>query len=143
MKNLKSRGGLAILCATLCLTGCFSIDRATLPHSEDDHLLVGNYGWYLFHVFPLACGNASEDAWTPWVLFRNDVTMNKIQGRFMKAAADCCKPHASNLTYTAHESVLFNVPLVNLPVPIPYFITYRELQLSGVLKEKEKEEASE
>ncbi len=125
------------LCLAACLTGCFSIDRVRVPYSEDDHQLVGNYGWYLFHVFPLACGNASEDAIFPWVLFRNDVTMDKIQSRFMKAAADAGKPKASNLTYTTHEQVLFEPPGVNYPMPLPYFITYREIQLSGILSKED------
>ncbi len=127
---------LATVCATVCLAGCFSIDRAAVPRSDEDHQLVGNYGWYLFHVFPLACGNANEDAWAPWVFFRNDVTMNKIQSRFMKAAADCGKPKTSNLTYITHEQVLFEIPGMNFPVPIPYFITYREVQLSGILEKE-------
>ncbi len=124
-------------CATLCLTGCFSIDHGTIPRSEDRQLLVGNYGWYLFHFFPLACGNAREDPALPWVFFRNDVKMDKVQGRFMKAAKDCGATDISDLTYITHESVLFEIPGLNLPMPIPYFITYREIQLSGVLKREE------
>ncbi len=137
MKNNRFSGFLIIFCATLCLTGCFSIDRAAIPRSNKEHLLVGNYGWYLFHLIPLVCGNASEDAATPWVLFRNDVTLNKIQSRFMKTAQDCGKAKESNLTYITHETVLFEIPGLNLPVPIPYFITYREVQLSGILEKEE------
>ncbi len=137
MKKFMLVSLLFSLPATQSLTGCFSIDRASVPHSHHEHQLVGNYGWYLFHIFPLACGNAHEEAWTPWVLFRNDVTINKIQDRFMKAAADCGKQKTSNLTYITHEQVLFEIPGLNFPVPIPYFITYREIQLSGILEKEE------
>ncbi len=128
------------LCAMVSCAGCFTIDRAAVPTTDEDHQLVGNYGWYLFHVIPLACGNASEDAWFPWVLFRNDVRMNKVQTRFMKEAEKCGKPKASNLAYITHEQVLFEVPGLNFPIPLPYFITYREIQLSGILTKEEVDE---
>ena len=40
---------------------------------------------------------------------------------------------AKNLTYTSYDSVMFEIPGSNIPVPIPYLLTYREIQLSGVL----------
>lgn len=131
----RKTGRLAAVLAlgvTFCLAGCFSIKTSTIDHAQHEHILVSNYGWYLFNLIPLACGNASEDAWTPWVHFRNDVTMAKIQRRFM----DYARSHggidkADNLTYTTRDSVMFELPGLELPLPIPYLLTYREIQLSG------------
>lgn len=71
------------MCVTLCLTGCFSIDSADVPQTGEEHVHVANYGWYLFNIVPLACGNAAEDPNLPSIFFRNDVTMDKVQQRFM------------------------------------------------------------
>jgi hypothetical protein len=30
--------------------------------------------------------------------------------------------------------VLFEIPGTDFPIPLPYILTYREIQLSGVLK---------
>lgn len=141
--------------ATLCLTGCFTIDKGHLARTGDDHILVSNYGWYLFHFIPIANGNANPNRWLPWVMFRDDVTMDKIQRRFMMYADDYGRRVASenaaktehgktidriservkvrDLAYTTSESVLFNVPGLNFPLPLPYILTYQEIQLSGVL----------
>lgn len=123
-----------LCCAALGLTGCFSLDRGQFIRSNEEHVLVSNYGWYLFHYFPLVCGNANKDRWLPWVMFRNDVQMDKIQGRFMDYAGE--RP-ARNLAYTTSDSVMLEIPGINLPLPIPYLLTYREIQLSGVLGEPE------
>ena len=120
------------LSVTICLTGCFSMDISVTPDG-DDHIVVGNYGWYLFDTLPIACGNAAHDRYTPWVLFRNDVTMDKIQYRFMKYRAERGKD-SINLNYFNKKNVLFEIPGSQIPVPIPYLLTYREIQLSGVLR---------
>ena len=122
------------LCVTAGLTGCFTIDHGNLLRTDEEHVLVSNYGWYLFNVIPIACGNANENRWLPWVMFRDDVKMDKIQRRFMMHAADEGREQMRNLAYTNYESVMFEIPGVNFPLPIPYVLTYREIQLSGVLK---------
>lgn len=134
MDNIK-RLILPLTCATLGLTGCFSLDSGRFVRSNEEHVLVSNYGWYLFHYFPIACGNAEKNGWLPWTLFRNDVKMDKIQGRFMDYAGD---RKARDLAYTTTESVMLEIPGINLPLPIPYLLTYREIQLSGVLEPESK-----
>ena len=116
----------------VCLTGCFTIEKAEIKNIAGEHVLASNYGWYLFHFIPLACGNASSNAWTPWVAFRDDVTMDKIQGRFMRYAKGSGYA-VEDLAYTTRESVMLEIPGINLPLPVPYLLTYREIQLSGVL----------
>lgn len=128
--------------AVSVLTGCFSIERGHLRHSDEDHVLVGNYGWYLFHCIPVACGNASNDPWIPFVSFRDDVTLDKIQSRFMDETEKYAKERGvkfedvdiHDLAYSTAESVMLNIPGFQIPIPIPYLLTYREVQLSGVIK---------
>lgn len=115
------------------LTGCFSIEKGRLNPSGEEQVLVSNYGWYLFHFIPIACGNASEGAVTPWVLFRNDVTMDKVQKRFFSYADTRENIKAEELSYRTYESVLFEIPGSNIPIPLPYILSYKEIQLSGVL----------
>ena len=122
--------------------GCFTIEKGDLPRTGQKHLLVSNYGWYLFHAIPVACGNANEDRFLPFVSFRNDVTLNKVQSRFMgearKYAQDSGRTLADveidDLCYTTSESVMLTIPGLQIPLPIPYLLTYREVQLSGVVK---------
>ena len=121
------------MCVTLCLTGCFSIDSADVPQTGEEHVHVANYGWYLFNVIPLACGNAAEDPNFPSIFFRNDVTMDKVQQRFMEYAEFRMR-EPKDLTYHNYDSVMFEVPGLSFPLPLPYILTYREIQLSGVLQ---------
>ena len=114
------------------LFGCFSLESAKSP-GQTRHMVVRNYGWFLFHYIPLATGNASENPWIPWAFFRNDVTLDKIQGRFMKHAEEM-HMEPKDLMWSIDADVLFDVPGTSFPMPIPYVLTYREMQLSGVLK---------
>jgi len=122
-----------LLCATACLAGCFTLDSADVHQTNEEHVCVRNYGWYLFSLVPLACGNASEDPFLPWAIFRNDVTKEKIQKRFMDYARFYGKT-PTDMTYYSQESVLFEIPGADFPIPLPYILTYKEVQLSGVLK---------
>ena len=115
----------------LLLSGCFTVDSVKTP-SRAHHIVVGNYGWYLFNKIPLVCGNASEKPLFPWVFFRNDVTQRKIQARFMKEAADFVY-EPQDLVWHTNETILFTFGTA-IQIPIPYVLTYKERQLSGVLK---------
>lgn len=98
-----------------------------------EHVLCENYGWSLFGVIPLFCGNATPDAWFPWAMFRDDVTMDKLQGRVTDYAAAHGRS-VTNLTYFNDQDVLFEIPGTQIPIPIPYVVTYREIQISGELR---------
>lgn len=124
---------MAALCAASLLSGCFSVNTAISPQSGEEHVVVRNYGWVLFNCIPLVCGNSAKDASSPWAFFRNDVTMDKIQAHFMDYAVRCGK-RPEDLKYTDYDSVLFDIPFVQFPLPIPYIICYREIQLSGNLR---------
>lgn len=126
---------LAVVLTAIGLGGCFTIERAPLLRTNEEHVLVSNYGWYLFHFIPIACGNANENRWTPWAHFRDDVTMDKIQRRFMMLADDPDKA-IRDPVYTTYESVMLEIPGINFPLPIPYLLTYREIQLSGIIYDR-------
>jgi hypothetical protein len=130
---MKFCAKIATLCVTLCLTGCFSLDTATLSMTGEEHVVVRNYGWKLFNCVPIVCSNASKDYVLPWAFFRDDVTMDKVQYRFMDYAKNK-GVEISDLKYTYYDTVLFNLPIVQYPLPIPYLLCYREIQLSGNLK---------
>ena len=133
--GMKMRFNFAMaICAVLGLAGCFSLDTAVLD-SRTEHVVVRNYGWYLFNCIPLLCGNAAPDGGLPFVCFRDDVTQEKIQRRFMDYAAPK-GVDASELNYFNDESVMLEIPAMSLSIPVPYLICYREVQLSGVLKPK-------
>ena len=60
--------------------------------------------------------------------------MDKIQKRFLDyARKDKNGGEMVNLSYRTQESVLFEIPGSNIPIPLPYIISYKEIQLSGVL----------
>ena len=115
-----------MLGATMCLTGCFSLDSARLP-SGDEHVVMRNYGWKLFNWIPLACGNASEDPSCAFVLFRDDITQEKVQSRFAKYANG---RQIESLACHTDDSVFFDFFGFN----IPYVLCYREVSFSGTLK---------
>jgi len=128
---------LFLLAVAIGLSGCFSIDHAVSPLSGNEHVLVSNYGWQLFNCIPIVCGNATDprspEYSSPWAFFRDDVTMDKIQERLLKHAEERSKTPVE-LFYHNYDTVFISIPFTSVPIPIPYIVCYREIQLSGVLK---------
>lgn len=126
-----------LIAASVGLSGCFSMDYTVSPATGNEHVLVSNYGWKLFNCIPLACGNATDPMSAgycgPWAFFRDDVTMDKVQKRLTDLAAAHGKKPA-NLFYHNYDTVFISIPFTDVPIPIPYVVCYREIQLSGVLK---------
>ena len=118
---------LSCLGATLCLTGCFSVDKATFKSTGAEHVVMNNYGWKLFDWIPLFSGNADEDASCGVAFFRDDVTMDKIQARFVKYAdgrrIECP-------AYSAKDTIFLWI----MGIPLPYIVTYKEINVSGTMK---------
>jgi len=118
---------IASIGATLCLTGCFTVEKATVKPTNAEHVVMNNFGWKFFDWIPLFCGNASEDGATGCAFFRDDVTVEKVQARFMSYAngreIECPM-------YDINDSKFIYV----LAIPVPYLITYKEITLSGTLK---------
>ena len=78
---------IALSCAATCLAGCLSIDTAETRSGGGEHVLARNYGWTLFNCIPIICGNASADATMGCVMFRDDVTMERLQAKLAEYAA--------------------------------------------------------
>ena len=125
--HMKTLTILTALCGTLCLSGCFTVDTSTLKPSGREHVVMNNYGWKFFDWVPLFCGNATEGSWWAFVMFRDDVTMEKIQGRFAKYAAG---REIECPVYDVNDSSFISI----FGIPIPYIITYNKITLSGTLK---------
>ena len=124
MKKISFAG---LLLVTLCLTGCFTVDTAPLRPGTGDHVVMNNYGWKFFDWIPLFCGNADENGATGFVLFRDDVTIEKIQARMAK--------YANGRTVECPVYDYVDTQFLSLfGIPIPYVITYKEITLSGTVK---------
>ena len=106
------------LCATMCLAGCLSTEVSKSDVSGVEHILTSDYGWKLFNCIPL---------------FRSDITNERVQKALAEEAAKRGKK-AANLTYHNYDTVLLQIPILYIPVPVPYLLCYHEIQLSGVLQ---------
>lgn len=138
---------MPILPAIAMLAGCYSMDVASNSALDGqsarapkraEHVVVSNYGWYLFNTIPLACGNSSPDAWFIWAFFSNQVTSSLLHDRMMEYASSR-NANVKELTFFRDEQVFFNVPGTQFPIPIPYVLCFREMQFSGVLTPRDEE----
>ena len=139
MKNFNqilATGGLFLL------AGCFSLETTPLGGDSNqsiqlhgdkeratEHVVVSNFGWYFFNRWPIVCGNAHVDRRLPWRFFRNDVDENVIQRRLMDyaAAREC---DVRDLQIFNNAEVLMSIGVGGVSLPVPYVVSYRELQYS-------------
>ena len=127
--------------------GCFSMDAApirlrTLHGVPTEHVVIANNGWYLFDAWPLACGNAYENATFRWRLFRDDVNADILQDRLTRYAAEkgC---NVTDLNVFNDEQVLISIPGTSFSLPLPYLLSFREMLLSCVLVTRPVERAAQ
>ena len=133
---------------TLFTAGCFSLESTPLGGDDghsiqlygsneraSEHVVVSNFGWYFFNRWPIVCGNAHVDRYLPWRFFRNDVDENVIQRRLMDyaSARDC---NVTDLQIFSNAEVLMSIGVGGVSLPLPYVISYRELQYSCSLTRK-------
>ena len=104
--------------ATLCLAGCLSTEVSKSDVSGIEHIYASDYGWKLFNCIPL---------------FRPDITNERVQKALFEEASKRGKT-AVDLAYDNYDTVILEIPLLYIPVPIPYVFCYHEVQLSGVLQ---------
>ena len=135
---------------TLFTAGCFSLESTPLGgahgHSiqlygtdeqASEHVVVSNFGWYLFNRWPIVCGNAHVDRSLPWRFFRNDVDENVLQRRLMDyASARGC--NVTDLQIFNNSEVLMSIGVGGVALPLPYVISYRELQYSCSLVQRKR-----
>ena len=147
MEKSPLRKALATAPAALLLlaAGCFSLETAPFPADADsrirlhassgepvEHIVVANDGWFLFNVWPLASGNPNVNSWFPFRLFKNCVHEDILQDR-LTHYAKAFGYTVSDLVLLSTEQVFLSIPGTELPVPIPYVLTYRRKQFSAVL----------
>lgn len=130
----------ASLTGALALCGCFNFELAKTPEFTQKrllgndgmpiaHCITSNYGWYLFNCIPLITGNASPDAWWPWVMFRNDVTLDKLQDRLV-TASQRMKTDIVDLEVSYVDTCMISIPSVKINTTLG-ILWYKELQLSA------------
>ena len=124
------------------VAGCFSMEAAplrgvhTLHGAPTRHVAIANNGWYLFNAWPLACGNARENATFRWRFFSDEVNIDLLQERLTRyAARENCD--VTDLIVNNDEQVLLSIPSTTIAIPIPYVLTFRETQLSCVLVKRQ------
>lgn len=124
------------------VAGCFSMEAAplrgvhTLHGAPTRHVAIANNGWYLFNAWPLACGNARENATFRWRFFSDEVNIDLLQERLTRyAARENCD--VTDLIVNNDEQVLLSIPFTSIAIPIPYVLTFRETQLSCVLVKRQ------
>lgn len=140
MKTMLSSLSAAL---ALLLGGCYSMDVASndalkksAPCAGDanpiEHVVISNYGWYLFNRVPLVCGNAKPGGVLPFSFFSDEVQDDILHDRFMAYAA-AKNSDVKDFLFISDERVLFEVPGLSVPIPVPYVLCFREVQFSGVL----------
>ena len=139
------RTASAVAAALTLAAGCYTVDKASSAALRSsrlletdgrpiEHVMVSNYGWYLFNRWPIVCGNVKPDAKLPWAFFSDEVTTDVVHDGITSYAAGR-KANVADLNFIFNDSVLFEVPGTSIPIPMPYVLTYRERTVSGVLTE--------
>ena len=109
---------LLFLSVATCFGGCLSTEVSKSEVCGTEHIFVQDYGWKLFNCIPL---------------FRPDITLKRVRTELEDEAKRRGKT-AENLTWHNYDTIIFTLPILYVPIPIPYLICYQEVQLSGVLK---------
>ena len=115
---MKFSAAVLVLCATLCLTGCLSVEISKSEVTGTEHILGSDHGWKLFNWIPV---------------FRTDITQDRVQKEMFAQAAKRGKTITGLVSHN-YEEVMLEVPLLYITLPIPYIFCYHEIQLSGTLQ---------
>ena len=143
---IKTRASIIAAIFAIVLSGCSSMDVGTnsaLRNSElvegagnpMEHVLISNYGWYLFNCIPLVCGNATPDASFPWKFFSNHVDPMMLHGQLTRYA-ESRNADVKDLVFTRNEKVFFDIPGSEFQIPVPFLLCLKEAQFSAVLVER-------
>lgn len=123
--------------------GCFTMASATTESLRNsfhtgmsgkprEHVVVANYGWFLFNAVPIVCGNSRKGASFPWVFFRDEVTTDIVHARLTDYASRK-GANVAELNLYINDNVLFEVPGTSIPIPMPYVLCYKERLVSALL----------
>lgn len=138
------------LCASVLLlagAGCVTIDqsrRETLDGvrlsevngNPEEHLVVSNYGYYLFNCIPIFCGNVNPDSKAAVSMFSDDVTLEATQ----KLLIDTVKARKCRVVsmqpYTKSTCFFSAIPYLGNTLGL---VWYKEVQMSAVLVKPEQQ----
>jgi len=123
---------LPLLATLTTLAGCFSFDAATLPRTGDEHLVVSNYGWYLFGAVPLVCGNPDPDSSWAMTFFSDEVTLQVAHDALMRHAAKSGR-EVRDIEVLDDREALFSIPLPVVSVSIPWVVQKKKANVSATL----------
>ena len=116
-------------------TGCFTIDTATSPllaPDADEHVIVRNYGWYLFGAVPLVCGNPDPNSSWAMTFFSDEVTLQVAHDALMRHAAKSGR-EVRDIEVLDDREALFSIPLPVVSVSIPWVVQKKKANISATL----------
>jgi hypothetical protein len=140
MNGIKTRMGVFVLLLFIG-TGCFHFEKTNnvalkgldvlgTPGVTEECVTVSNYGYYLFNVLPLFCGNTVDGRLGNTVWFQNHVTLDRTQAvmmreiKPMRPLVTCLQPHS-------YETCFFSViPYIGNSLGI---VWYKQIDLSAIL----------
>ena len=133
MQKLVVAVALALACS-----GCFTLGSSTsalLAPDADEHVIVRNYGWFLFGSVPLVCGNADIDSFWGSTFFKDEVTLEIAHGVLSQYVADSGR-EICDIVVMADREALLSVPLFVVPISLPWVVQYKEVNVSATLVRK-------
>jgi len=149
MSEIKARMGVVVLLLFMG-SGCVSYEETNnvalrglelggTPGVTEECVTVSNYGYYLFNVIPVVCGNTADGHIGNTVWFQHHVTLEKTQAVMMREIKPM-RPLVTNLQPYSYETCFFKViPYIGHSLGI---VWYKQINLSAVLvKPKNKEKA--
>jgi len=135
------RAGALLLLLLFAGTGCvnfqktsnaalYNLDVLGTEGRPQEVVTVSNYGYYLFNVLPIFCGNTVEGRIGNTVWFQNHVTLERTQGVMLREIKDK-RPLVTNLQPHSYETCFFSViPYIGNSLGI---VWYKQIDLSAVL----------
>ena len=138
---------IVALAAILMAAGCVSIDRcdaSVFPNLTIDgsnlrareHIVVSNFGYYIFNTFPLICGNANPRRILPFKLFSSHVSLPYMQAILSHEAKKRGHVKIASLTSHYDAAPCFTISTDAMSI-LGMLFSYREVQLSAVLMDDE------
>lgn len=140
MSGIKAQMGVLTLLLFMG-TGCVNfvktnnvalrgVDVLCTPGITEECVTVSNYGYYLFNVLPIFCGNTTDGRLGNTVWFQNHVTLERTQSVLMREIKPS-RPLVTNLMPHSYETCFFSViPYIGNSLGI---VWYKQIDISAIL----------
>ena len=153
-RQMKARTPFVAVFAAVfaAAAGCVSIDRCGgerlgeltvngLPAEPVEHIVVSNFGYYLFDIFPLVAGNAKPDRWLTFAFFSDQVKLSKMHSLLSAEVQKHRDAEVVDLVSTCGADPCFSVSLDPKSL-LGLLFCCREVQLSAVVLRPRPEDAA-